>query len=240
MPRRPRLILASTAVHLIQRGHNRRACFRQTSDYYVYLMNLRDLARNFGCQIHAFCLMTNHVHLLLTPPDSDACSSLMKRLGQRYAQYFNREHSQSGTIWEGRFRSCIAESARYVLACYRYIELNPIRARMVATAREYDWSSHRANSGHMPDPSLDPHPEYLALGDNAEARHAAYRRLFDSHEEPYLQEIRRATNGGYPLASELVKSALNVARQRLEPGTPGPRASKAASDRNSGSDPELF
>jgi putative transposase len=131
MPRPLRLILPGVALHVIQRGNNRVACFRQDSDYLVYLAHLRQLAEKYECAVHAYCLMTNHVHLLLTPGTAGACIGLMRELGQRYVQYFNRRNERSGTLWEGRFRSCIAESARYVLACYRYIESNPARAGMV-------------------------------------------------------------------------------------------------------------
>src|SRR5258706_826975 len=131
MPRQPRLILPGVALHIIQRGNNRGACFVDESDYRLYLLHLRELAFKLECRVHAYCLMTNHVHLLLTPVSSDACVALMRDLGQRYVQYFNRRHHRTGTLWEGRFRSCVAESASYALACYRYIELNPVRASMV-------------------------------------------------------------------------------------------------------------
>lgn len=147
MPRQPRLILPEVAVHIIQRGNNRGACFHADSDYLVYLLHLRELSSKFDCSVHAYCLMPNHVHLLLTPGSPDSCTGLMRDLGQRYVQYFNRRHRRSGTLWEGRFRSCVAESARYVLACYRYIELNPVRAGLVSDPRAYPWSSFRANVG---------------------------------------------------------------------------------------------
>ena len=128
MPRQARLILPHVAAHIIQRGNNRAACFRVDSDYQVYLLQLRELARQLGCAVHAYCLMTNHVHLLLTPDHETACSLLMRDLGRSYVRYFNDRHERTGTLWEGRFRSCLVESAEYVLACYRYIELNPVRS----------------------------------------------------------------------------------------------------------------
>ena len=137
MPRQARLVLPDVALHVIQRGHNRQACFRQETDYLVYLTLLHDLSTKRRCAMHAYCLMTNHVHLLLTPGDAQACATLMRDLGQGFVQYFNRRYERSGTLWEGRFRSCLVESARYVLACYRYIELNPVRAGMVADASSY-------------------------------------------------------------------------------------------------------
>lgn len=115
------------------------------------------------CELHAYCLMTNHVHLLLTPQDSEACSLLMRDLGRSYVQYFNRRHDRTGTLWEGRFRSCIVESAGYVLACYRYVELNPVRAGMVNHPSSYAWSSHAVNAGMRADPAVLPHCEFTAL-----------------------------------------------------------------------------
>src|SRR4051812_43621231 len=145
--------------------------------------------------------MTNHVHLLMTPAAAGACTGLMRDLGQRYVQYFNRRHERTGTLWEGRFRSCLAESARYVLGCYRYIELNPVRAGMVDHPSAYLWSSHAVNSGMRSDPFVNPHPEFLALASSEQTRCAAYRALVEERLDPtLLQEIRDATNGGYPLA----------------------------------------
>lgn len=223
MARRPRLILPGVAVHLIQRGHNREACFRETSDYFVYLMHLRELASDLDCEVHAYCLMTNHIHLLLTPTASDGCTSLMRNLGQRYAQYFNRHHGRSGAIWEGRFRSCITESARYVLACYRYIELNPVRAGMVSAPSAYRWSSHPANTGVVADSLITPHPEFMALGQTSAARKTAYLQLFDVGADDDLDRIRKSTNGGYPLVSERFKATLALDDRRLAPRRPGPK-----------------
>ena len=147
MPRQRRLVLPEVATHIIQRGNNKGAVFLGDGDCLAYLHHLRELAASLDCRVHAYCLMTNHVHLLVTPPSLAACISMMRNLGQRYAQYFNRRHARSGTLWEGRFRSCMVESAAYVLACYRYIEINPVRAGMVSTPDAYRWSSHCANPG---------------------------------------------------------------------------------------------
>jgi putative transposase len=224
MARHPRLILPG-ALHIVQRGNNRNACFREDADYLTYLACLRHLSGKYECDVHAYCLMTNHVHLLLTPADADRCALLMRDLGRTYVPYFNRRYGRSGTLWEGRFRSCLAESARYVLACYRYIELNPVRAGMVNAAGTYQWSSHAGNSGARRDPLLKPHAEYLALGSGEMARGAAYRGLCDEAPEPsMLCSIRQATHGGYPLASEKFKATvLQPTGCRTERGKPGPR-----------------
>jgi putative transposase len=226
MPRPLRLILPGVAVHVIQRGNNRADCFRQDSDYLVYLAHLGRLSRKYGCAVHAYCLMTNHVHLLLTPDAAGACTALMRDLGQCYVQYFNRRHERSGTLWEGRFRSCLVESAHYVMACYRYIELNPVRAAMVDHPSAYLWSSHAVNSGARGDPLITAHPEHSALSASPSSRHAAYRGLFQQQLDPVVQQaIRDATNGGYPLASDSFKSrVIAPVGGRTEPGKPGPRA----------------
>ena len=223
MPRPLRLVLPGVAVHVIQRGNNRIACFKQDNDYLMYLAHLRQLSEKYECAVHAYCLMTNHVHLLLTPQTAEACTGLMRDLGQRYVQYFNRCHERTGTLWEGRFRSCIAQSALYVLGCYRYIELNPVRAGMVDHPTGYLWSSYAVNSGMRSDPLISHHAEYLALAADEARRHAAYRRLFEQRLEPGLQKaIRDATNGGYPLASEAFKrTVLEPQGLRTEPGQVG-------------------
>jgi putative transposase len=203
-------------------------------DYLVYLSNLRQLAAKHGCAVHAYCLMTNHVHLLLTPTDTASCTELMRDLGQRYVPYFNSRHDRTGTLWEGRFRSCIVESARYVLACHRYIELNPVRAAMVKHPGAYPWSSYAANSGARSDPFLSTHVEFLALAAAATERYAAYRTLFDEEiDQPLLEAIRDATNGGYPLASEAFKSTVITPLGWVTaPGKRGPRP-------NFGPDPDV-
>jgi putative transposase len=170
--------------------------------------------------------MTNHVHVLVTPGTAAACTLVMRELGRRYVPYFNRRQERTGTLWEGRFRSCIVESASYVLACYRYIELNPMRAGMVDHPAGYPWSSYAANSGARPDCSLSPHAEFTALASAPEKRHAAYRGLFGVEiDEPMLEAIRDATNAGYPLASDGFKAAVIAPLGwPTGPGKPGPRA----------------
>lgn len=236
MPRHARAILPEVAVHIIQRGNNRSACFHRESDYLVYLDHLRELSRRHGCEIHAYCLMTNHVHLLATPRAANACALLMKNLGQRYVQYVNRSRVRTGTLWEGRFRSCIVQSDRYVLACHRYIELNPVRAGMVGRAGDYRWSSHPANAGAARNAWLAPHPEYLALGRDDEARRTAYRALFDSGlDAAQLAEIRSATNSGGALGDAAFRSlAARALGRRLTPGRAGrPPKRKSGTDRGS-------
>lgn len=227
-------------MHIIQRGNNRAACFRARSDYLLYLLHLKELARKFDCAVHAYCLMTNHVHLLLTPGAEDSLT-LMRELGQRYVQYFNRRHGRTGTLWEGRFRSSIVESARYVLACYRYIELNPVRARLCEGPEAYEWSSHHATARQHSDALIAPHAELLALGNDAQSRQAAYLGLFGEGLAPeLLSEIRANTNAGYPLASEGFKSGvLAPLGFKLGPGRAG-RPAKDLHASKSGSDPDFW
>ena len=146
MPGRPRIVLPGTPLHLIQRGNNRQACFYTEEDYLLYLDWLKEFAEKCECSVHAYVLMTNHVHLSITPYNKDSAGVMMKRLGQRYLQYINRTYRRSGTLWEGRFRSCFTQEENYILACYRYIELNPVRASIVEHPAEYRWSSFRANA----------------------------------------------------------------------------------------------
>jgi len=223
MPRRARVLVPGVPVHLIQRGNNRSACFYADEDYRFYLAHLTEQAAKHGCAIHAYCLMTNHVHLLLTPARVESLGGLMKALGQHYVQYVNRTYRRSGTLWEGRFRSCLIQDEAYVLACYRYIELNPVRAGMVAHPAEYRWSSYRANAQGEVDALLSPQAIYLALGLGDGARLAAYRELFRFELEPGLvDEIRQATNGNFVLgSSRFVADIEQVLGRRVARGKAG-------------------
>lgn len=229
MARRPRYILPGVAVHVIQRAINRVACFRVDADYLVYLSHMQELSAKHDCAVHAYCLMTNHVHLLLTPA-TDSCTALMRDIGRRYVPYFNRRNERTGTLWEGRFRSCIVESARYVLACYRYIELNPVRAGMVAHPAAYLWSSYAANSGARHDPAIEPHAEFVALSPKPESRRSAYRSLFvEELETDSVEAIREATSSGYPLVSDAFKnSAIAPLGWKMAREKPGPRLNREA------------
>jgi putative transposase len=223
MSRQTRLVLPGVALHIIQRGNNRQLCFRCDGDYMLYLLHLRELAAEYACAIHAYCLMPNHVHLLATPSGAETLAALMRGLGQRFVQYFNRAYGRTGTLWEGRFRSCVTESAHYVLACYRYIELNPVRAQMAEQPSAFKWSSYRANAEGHTDNLVSPHAEYDALGLTPETRRAAYSALFtQTLPTSLLEDIRSSTNGGYPLASKSFKSSIPAPPGRkLTPGRPG-------------------
>lgn len=202
MPRVARLVVPDVAVHVIQRGNNRLPCFFRPADYPIYLRYLGEYARKHGCLIHTYCLMTNHVHLLITPRRPDACALLMKHLGQCYVQTINMAHGRTGMLWEGRFKSCLVPTDQYALACYRYIESNPVRAGMVAHPGHYPWSSFMANGMGQEDNLLAPHPAIEALGHDPEARRTAYRRLFEAPlEAACIEEIRKATRNGYRLGT---------------------------------------
>ena len=223
MPRRARISLPNVPLHLIQRGNNRQVCFFADEDYRIYLDWLLEYAGNAGCRIHAYVLMTNHVHLLVSAERGAAPGAMMKALGQRYVQYVNRTYRRSGTLWEGRFRSCPTQSDTYLLACQRYIELNPVRAGMVEHPADYRWSSYRVNARGEENPLIRPHELYLALGSDPPGRQAAYRELFRHELEPAMVDaIRRATNGNFALGNsvfaEQIASALG---RRVVPGKSG-------------------
>ncbi len=230
MPRRARLALPGIPWHIIQRGNNRAPCFYADPDYRLYLDILREQAQKHDCRVHAYVLMTNHVHLLLTPERPQGPAQVMKHLGQRYVQYINRTYRRSGTLWEGRFRSCLAQREEYVLTCYRYIELNPVRAGIVEHPADYPWSSYRANGQGEPDPVISPHDDYCRLGRSRETRESAYRELFRAHMEPGLiEEIRAATNGNYVLGNDRFREEIaQMLGRRVAPGKPGRPRGKPA------------
>ena len=222
MPRRTRISLAGLPLHLIQRGNNRSDCFFAVEDYRAYVHWLRRYAEALGVRLHAYVLMTNHVHLLLTPERPEHASSLMQALGRRYVRYVNEKYGRSGTLWEGRYRACGVHAEDYLLACMRYIELNPMRAGLAASPELYRWSSHRHNAQGVDDPLLAAHPLYTALGGDPSERQAAYRALFGSGlDEATLDGIRAATNKGHLLAAESIR---RQAEARLgQPLGPAPR-----------------
>lgn len=175
MPRPPRLELPGIPLHVTQRGVNRCAIFLDDDDRYHYRRVLREATRRLAVAIHAFVLMDNHVHLLLSADHVGAISQALRRTGQAYVQSFNQRHGRVGTLWQGRFKSCLVDTDAYVLRVIRYIELNPVRAAMVAQPEDYAWSSVRTHLGIAQDPLVVPHPVYMGLGDSRDVRAAAWR-----------------------------------------------------------------
>ncbi|MDB5730107.1 MAG: transposase IS200-like protein [Variovorax sp.] len=177
MARLPRLTLADQPHHVIQRGNNRQAIFVDRADFERMLALLGENALRFGIALHAYVLMDNHFHLLATPASDEALPRWMQAVGRSYVRYFNDRHGRSGTLWEGRYRSTLIQTDRYLLTCMAYIDLNPVRAGQVAEARDYPWSSHAHYAGLRVDRLLTPHPLYWGLGNTPFAREAAYVEL---------------------------------------------------------------
>ena len=223
MPRRARISLPNIPHHIIQRGNNRDVCFFCEQDYQYYLNWLEEYANEYGCLVHCYVLMTNHVHLLITPPSATALSQLMKRLGQRYVQYINRTYRRSGTLWEGRFKSCLAQDEHYVMSCYKYIELNPVRANMVDMPEKYPWSSYRYNAHGEKNSMITPHYLYISLASTSSERAFAYRQLFKNVLSiQVIKDIRLSTNGNFVLGSERFKNQIErVIGRRVSPGHAG-------------------
>jgi putative transposase len=216
-------------LHVIQRGNNRQSCFYAEEDYLFYLEWLKEYAGSADCLVHAYVLMTNHVHLLVTPKKHDSAGNLMKRLGQRYVQYINRTYQRSGTLWEGRFRSSIVQQEDYLMLCQRYIEMNPVRAGIVKHPGEYRWSSYQVNGQGSTSNMVNQHYLYLNLGRTASERQVAYRELFRYELEPgEIDEIRKATNGNFALGSSVFKQEISeMLDRRVTPGKAGrPRKKK--------------
>ncbi|MCI5180667.1 MAG: transposase [Candidatus Electrothrix sp. AW3_4] len=223
MPRRPRIIVPGTPLHIIQRGNNRQACFFADEDYLFYLDWLKGYAKSAQCAVHAYVLMTNHVHLLLTPKKASSAGSLMKRLGQRYVQYVNRTYQRSGTLWEGRFRSCIIQEENYLFTCQKYIEMNPVRAGMVQHPGEYRWSSYSRNACGEKSDVVKPHFLYKELGETSIERQNAYQALF-RHEldTAEIDKIRKNTNGGFSLGDNRFHAEIStMLGRRVTPGKAG-------------------
>lgn len=203
MARPRRIEIPGVPLHIVQRGNNRAACFFGDVDRRFYLNCLGETARRRGCAIHAYVLMTNHVHILLTPDSPGAVSALLQDVGRRYVRIVNEAHGRTGTLWEGRFKSNLVDSETYLLICHRYIELNPVRAGIVKAPSDYTWSSHRHYSRGVPDALVSEHPVYLGLGTNADSRRIAFLSLFESpYNETDLKKLRTALNTGCALGSE--------------------------------------
>jgi len=206
MPRKPRVSLAGVAEHVIQRGNNRQAIFACEDDMKAYVTWLKQYSKKYNVAIHAWVLMTNHVHLLCSPANHSGISQMMQSLGRMYVMYFNRAYKRSGTLWEGRYRSCLVQSDKYLLELYRYIELNPVRAGMVQDPSEYSWSSYQCNALGKQSDLLTAHPNYLAINQDANNRLADYRKLFAGYvESELIEDIRKATNKGLALGNEQFK-----------------------------------
>lgn len=191
MPRHARIELPHVPQHVRQRGNNRQPCLLDDNDRRNYLELLAGALRDTGCRLHAYALMDNHVHLLVTPPCPGATGRMMQHLGRRYVRLFNARHGRSGTLWEGRYRACLVDSEGYVLRCARYIDLNPVRARITADGRDYRWSSCAALCGLRHDPLLSLHAAQVALGPTTPARGLAYQGLLDEAiSDDEMQAIR--------------------------------------------------
>jgi putative transposase len=217
-------------LHIIQRGNNRQPCFFGDEDYQFYLEWLKEYSQSAGCSIHGYVLMTNHVHLLLTPQKSESAGNLMKRLGQRYVQYINRTYKRSGTLWEGRYRSSIIQQQEYLFTCQRYIEMNPVRAGMVDHPGKYRWSSYRVNSQGDKSDLITHHVLYRNLGRDDEERQLSYRELFRHELDPgEIDKIRKATNGNFALGtSRFAREISEMLGRRVTPGKAGRPRKKPA------------
>jgi len=235
MPRLPRFFVPDLPLHVIQRGNDRTPIFGGPDDLAFYRRCLAHAACDRAVAIHAYVLMTNHVHLLVTPSCATSVPKMMQSIGRIYVQYFNREYRRTGTLWEGRYKAAIVDDEQYLLTCMRYIELNPVRARMVPTPGEFRWSSYRANACGAADDLVTPHVIYRRLGPSPEVRQAAYREFFRSAiPEGDLANIRDATQNAWALGGEAFRrkiAALNRRAERMPVGRPGRERTRANGSR---------
>ncbi len=217
MARLTRVAPIGIPQHIIQRGNNRQVCFGGEEDMKAYLNWLKEFSLKYSVDVHAWVLMTNHVHLLCTPQEENAISRMMQSIGRMYVRYYNHTYQRSGTLWEGRYKSCLIQSERYLLEVYRYIELNPVSADMVDEPSEYSWSSYACNALGVETELQTPHPLYLALGKSGQVRLGNYRELFKAHVNPeLLKEIKISVNKGLALGDDRFTSEIEaLTKQRV-------------------------
>ncbi|MBL4672226.1 MAG: transposase [Arenicella sp.] len=233
MPRKPRYYLAGVPCHVISRGNNSNACFFENEDYQFYLECLSSACRRYAVSLHAYVLMTNHVHLLMTPTDREGISRVMQSIGRRYVQFVNVKYRKSGTLWEGRHKASLVDAERYLLVCYRYIEMNPVRANMVSKPDQYRWSSFHENSGIMPLKRVTPHDVYQRLGIDTSSRHNTYLDLFKTelrNDDTVISTVSWAAQFSMPLGdSRFCEQIENAVGRKLGYSRRGrPTATKKA------------
>lgn len=223
MARLPRLSLPGYAHHVIQLGHNRQPIVAGPADYQLLLDSLAENAQKFGVAIHAYVLMDNHFHLLVTPQARDSLSKMMQAVGRRYVRHFNDQQGRSGTLWAGRYKSTLIQSERYLLACMAYMDLNPVRAGLVVQARDYLWSSHIHYIGMRPQRLISPHPLYWNLGNTPFAREAAYEEMVSAGLSVELQQaIIQSTLHGWALGeADFVANLQKITERRVSKGRAG-------------------
>lgn len=215
MPRKPRFYLPGQPAHVIQRGNCRLAVFFCDDDYRAYLHWLSGGVSKYGCRIHAYVLMTNHVHMLASPQTAESSGRMMQSLGRRYVRFFNDRYHRTGTLWEGRYKSTLVDTDAYFFTVATYIEMNPVRAQMVIHPSEYPWSSYAANALGEQDSLLTQHALYLNLGCDSRERQQRYRQLFLHEPQPHLVNcLRDATNKGWAFGSEAFKASLQGSANR--------------------------
>jgi len=209
MPRKPRFFLPGVAAHIVQRGHSREPVFFDPDDYHAYLRWLTEAADRYECRIHAYVLMTNHIHLLVTPANKQSIGQMMQYTGRHYVPYINHTYGSSGSLWEGRYKGSLINDEQYLLTCMRYIELNPVRADMVRGPAEYRWSSYRANVQGKANGLVSPHDIYMKLGRTRQKRQESYKALFKAHvDKEELENIRRACQTGTPLGNDYFREKI--------------------------------
>ena len=215
MSRKPRFNIPGLPQHVIQRGNNREPCFYAEGDYFRYLHDLKEAADKNECAVHAYVLMTNHVHLLVTPFKEFGVSHMMQDLGRKYVRYINHTYKRTGTLWEGRYKSSLVDSERYLFTCMRYIELNPVRASMVIHPGDYGWSSYACNAMGRSDPLISKHLLYTELGDDQSQQQYAYRELFRNHlDNNEIHSIRESLNQELVLGRDDFKEKIQLMTKR--------------------------
>lgn len=233
MARLPRLFVKGMVQHVIVRGKDLRDVFLGEADYLFYLSCLEDTTERYNCHIHAYVLMPNHLHLLVSPESKESLSRTLQSIGRRYVQYYNQVFGRSGSLWDSRYKATVIDTDRYLLTCMRYIELNPVRAMQVKHPKLYPWSSYRHNAWGETNRLLTPHILYRKLGRSAAARQAAYRLLFKSRITSIdLEAIRYATNQGWALGDDKFKDRLQTfTKRRVKPLPKGRPRLKKLEDR---------
>jgi putative transposase len=233
MPRRPRTHLDQVPLHIVQRGHNRQPCFFAEEDYHTYLHWLGEALRKENCTLHAYALMTNHVHLLLTPSDAKTIPNLIIALGRRYVQYINTSYRRTGTLWDSRYKSSLIQAETYLLSCQRYIELNTVRAAMVDDPANYRWTSYRTHALGQPNAIITPQPLYQALGTTDGERQSVYRALFRAQlDSEAINDIRLALNQSQPLGNERFYQHIEQMTGQRRESKPRGRPRVAAGEEN--------